>query len=91
MTALKTVERALALARVRLGEAPDFEIFTSTVVQLEYLLSVLRGDEMDHSRLKDIIVGHFAVREFEESDPDLAEALCAAQAIAFKAARGLKV
>jgi len=91
MTALKTVERALALARVRLGEAPDFEIFTSTVVQLEYLLSVLRGDEMDRSRLKDIIVGHFAVREFEESDPDLAEALCAAQAIAFKAARGLKV
>ena len=89
MTALKTVERALALARVRLREAPDFEIFTSTVVQLEYLLSVLRGDEMDRSRLKDIIVGHFAVREFEENNPDLAEALCAAQAIAFKAAKDL--
>ncbi|WP_300443455.1 immunity protein Tsi6 family protein [Zoogloea sp.] len=91
MTALKTVERALALARVRLRKNPEFEIFTSTVAQLEYLLSVLRGDERDRSRLKDIIVGHFAVREFEESDPELAEALNAAQAIAFKAARGLKV
>lgn len=91
MTALKTVERALVLAHARLREAPAFEIFSSTVAQLEYLLSVLRGDEKDRSRLRNIIVGHFAVREFEKSDPDLAEALNAAQAIAFKAARGLKV
>jgi len=55
------------------------------------LLSVLRGNEKDRSRLKNIIVGHFAVREFEESDPDLAEALNAAQAIAFKAAKGLNL
>ena len=52
---------------------------------------MLRGNEKDRSRLKNIIVGHFAVREFEESDPELAEALNAAQAIAFKAAKGLKV
>lgn len=91
MTAVETVEKALALARVRLSEAPGFQIFTSTVAQLEYLLSVLRGDEKDRSRLKDIIVGHFAVREFEESDPDLADVLKAAQSIAFQASRGLKV
>ena len=91
MTAIETVEKALALAHVRLSAAPGFEIFASTVAQLEYLLSVLRGNEKDRSRLKNIIVGHFAVREFEESDPELAEALNAAQAIAFKAAKGLKI
>ena len=91
MTAIETVEKALVLAKIRLRAAPRFEIFSSAVAQLEYLLSVLRGNEKDRSRLKNIIVGHFAVRECEESDPDLAEALNAAQAIAFKAAKGLKV
>lgn len=91
MTAIETVERALVLAHVRLRAAPEFEIFASTVAQLEYLLSVLRGDENDRSHLRNIIVGHFAVREFEESDPELADALNAAQSIAFKAAKGLKV
>lgn len=91
MTSIETVEAALEIARSRLHSAPEFEIFSSTVAQLEYLLSVLQGREEDRSRLKDIIVGHFAVREFEESDPDLANVLNAAQAIAFKAAKGLKV
>ena len=90
-TAIETVENALALARARLSTAPTFEIFASTVTQLEYLLSVLQGDEPDRSRLKTIIVGHFAVREFEESDPELAELLIAAQGIASKMAKGLKV
>lgn len=91
MTAIEIVEKALTLAQVRLSEAPGFQIFSSTVAQLEYLLSVLRGVQKDRSRLKDIIVGHFAVREFEESDPELAEVLKAAQYIASQAAKGLKV
>jgi hypothetical protein len=91
MTSVETVEQALALARARLIAAPGFELIASTVAQLEYLLSVLRGDEKDRSRLKNIIVGHFAVREFEESDPELADALNAAQAIAYRAAKGIKV
>jgi hypothetical protein len=91
MTAIGTVEKALALAHVRLNEAPEFQVFASTVAQLEYLLSVLRGEEKDRSHLKNIIVGHFAVREFSESDPDLADALSAAQNIAVRAAKGLKV
>jgi hypothetical protein len=91
MNSIETVEKALALAYVRSSEAPGFQMFTSIVAQLEYLLSVLRGEEKDCSRLKGIVVGHFAVREFGESDPELAEALNAAQSIAFKAAKGLKV
>lgn len=90
MTAIEIVEQALALVRVRLQLAPTFEIFTSSESQLEYLQSVLQGNQ-DRSRLKDIIIGHFAIREFQESDPELAEALIAAQAIASKMAKGLKV
>lgn len=91
MTVIEEIKNALTLAKVRLGGAPGFELFISTVAQLEYLLSVMTGEEKDRSRLKDIIVGHFAVREFEESDPEFAQALKAAQFIASKAAKGLKV
>ncbi|TWB75147.1 hypothetical protein FBZ87_104247 [Nitrospirillum amazonense] len=35
-------------------------------------------------------MGHYAVREFAESDPELAAALMAAQAIATRMGKGLK-
>lgn len=91
MDAIDTVDNALELARSRLSEAPGFQIYASTVAQLEYLAAVLRGEENDRVRLRDIIVGHFAVREFKESDPELADALIAVQNIAHRAAKGLRV
>ncbi|MBJ7310786.1 immunity protein Tsi6 family protein [Rugamonas sp. CCM 8940] len=91
MSAIETVTKALELARARLNTAPAFEIFSSIVKQLEYFLAVLNGNERDKSRLKNIIVGHFAVREFEESDPEFAKALIAVQTIASKMAKGLKI
>lgn len=45
MSSIEAVEQALALSRVRLREAPQFEIFISTVAHLEYLLSVLCGHD----------------------------------------------
>lgn len=90
MTSEQVVEEALTIARNRLNTAPQFNIFSSIVSQLEYLQAVLDGNEHDRSKLKNIIVGHYAVREFEENDPELAAALKAAQAIAFKMAKGLK-
>ena len=90
MRSVEIVEKAVALANARLAAAPSFQVFSSTVAQMEYLLSVLRGVESDRSRLKNIIVGHLAVREFAESDPELAEALHAAQNIASQAAKELK-
>lgn len=91
MTATETIESALLLAKERLTEAPSFELFKSIVAQLEYLLAVLRGDEKDRSRLKQVIVGHFAVREFSESDPEFAKVLTASQFIAANVSKGLKV
>lgn len=91
MTPIEQILNALMLAHTRLREAPEFELYLSTIAQLEYLLSVLKGDEKDRSRLKDIVVGHFAVREFAESDPEFSQVLRAAQFIASNASKGLKV
>lgn len=91
MTAKATITRALDLARERLKAAPAFDIYQSIVLQLEYLEALLNGTETDRSKLKKIIVGHYGVREFEESDHEFADALTDAQAIASKMAKGLKV
>jgi hypothetical protein len=85
------VNNALVLARERYSAAPTFEIFASIVAQLEYMARVLSGNEQDKSRMKTIMLGHYAVREFEESDPEFANALIQVQTIASKMAKGLKV
>jgi len=91
VTAIDVVNKALRLAKERELAAPSFEIYSSVVAQLEYMARVLSGDETNRDLMKKIIIGHYAVREFEESDPELAEALMAAQSIASKMAKGLKI
>ena len=91
MTAVETVNTALALARNRSSAAPSVEMFSSIVAQLEYMARVLDGRDSDRSKLKNIIVGHYAARELEGTDPELAEALYGTQAIASKMVKGLKV
>ncbi|QDH60181.1 immunity protein Tsi6 family protein [Pandoraea pnomenusa] len=92
MSAITIVNAALGLARERQNQAPDFDIYSSCVVQLEYLLSVLRTEApINRQKLGKIIVGHIAAREFEESDPEFSDALMRAQNIASAFARGLKV
>jgi len=92
MDAKKVVNEALGLARVRLNEAPSFPIYISCVAQLEYLLSVLNGESpIDRPKLRTIMIGHYGLREFEETDPDFSTVLKDAQLIASKMANGLKV
>lgn len=91
MSPIETVNSALAIARQRLNEAPNMEMFASIVRQLEYVARVLNGEDSDRSKMKDIIVGHYAARELEGSDPKLAEALYGVQVIASKMAKGLKI
>jgi hypothetical protein len=90
MSPIEKIELALKMARLRKAEYPTLDILPSIIAQLEYMLSVFRG-ESDKSRMKDIILGLYAVREFEESDPEFANALHGANAIADKMARGLKI
>jgi hypothetical protein len=90
MSPIEKVEFALRLAKDRQARFPNFDIISSIIAQLEYMLHALKG-ETDKSRMKDIILGLYAVREFEESDPEFANALHAANALADKMARGLKI
>lgn len=92
MDAKYIVGNALVLAKVRLSEMPSFSIYVSCVAQLEYLLSVLNGEiSVDRPKLRTIMLGHYGLREFEETDPELATALKDAQLIASRMADGLKV
>jgi len=88
---IEIVDRALVVANQRLAAVPDFQLFASIVAQLSYVRAVLSGAESDRSRLKAVIVGHYAVREFSESDPEFAAVLMPVQNIASKMAKGLKI
>lgn len=78
------LNQAISIVNKRLSILPDFEIYQSSLKQLEYILSIVQGVEKDKSLLDKIIIGHFAVREFEETDPELSKILKKCQSIALK-------
>jgi hypothetical protein len=86
---VETVKKAKELIGNRLQAAPDFVLFQSVEAQLDYLLSILEGSSSDRSRLREINVGHYAVHEFEESDPDLAKELKKVQYVVYKMTGGI--
>jgi hypothetical protein len=92
MNAKTVVAEALDLAKIRLNEMPSFPIYASCVAQLEYLLSVINGElPIDRQKLRTIIIGHYGLREFDDTDPVFAKVLKDAQLIASNMADGLKV
>jgi hypothetical protein len=90
MSALEVIQDALRLARIRQTEVPSFPLYAPIVAQLEYLESVLTGGESDKQRLREIMIGHYGAREFEESDPEFSHALKDAQLVASRLQRGMK-
>ncbi|WP_420093154.1 immunity protein Tsi6 family protein [Bacterioplanes sanyensis] len=64
-------------------------MFQSIGAQLDFLLSVLQDTNSDRNKLKEINVGTYAVHEFEESDPDLAQELEKVQSIVYKMTGGV--
>ena len=91
MSAIDTLSNAIQLIQVRQAEAPTFELYKSIDGQLRYLQQVISGETKDRSHLKDVVVGAYAVKEFEEADPELARVLKEVQLIASRMAKGLKV
>lgn len=75
MTPIATIEKALADSIKLSAEYPNFQPLESVMVQLQYLKGVLDGDVEDRSRLKEIIIGIYAAREFEERDMEFANTL----------------
>lgn len=84
ITGAEIVERAISIVKARIKKLPNHGIYHSVLRQLKYILNVLNGTVEDTSGLDKIIVGHYAVREFEESDPELADALIQCQNIAYR-------
>ncbi|MBY6034757.1 hypothetical protein KUV59_16380 [Marinobacter daepoensis] len=72
----------------RLLAAPDYTIFQSIKQQIEYIKNIRAGKEGDRSRLSSVNVGLYGVREFEESDPELAYLLKRVQYIADEMRQG---
>lgn len=76
----QTITRCFEAINERLRMAPDFNVFNYLKNQIDYLINIQIGKEADLSKLSNINLGLIAIREFEQSDPDLAENLFATQA-----------
>ena len=75
MTPIETINKALTDSVKLSVDYPNFQPLESVKAQLEYLKDILNGDLDDRSRLKEIILGIYAAREFEERDMDFANTL----------------
>lgn len=91
MTPLEYIDRALALVAQRALALPGHDVFQHLTQQLQYVRAVLLDRGLDRSRLHQITIGSMAVKEFDETDPELARALKDTHHVAVQTARGLKI
>lgn len=75
MDALDVIVKAKEKCRSLLALTPQFFPLQTIAEQLLYLEDALRNVSADRTKLKDINVGLFAVREFETRSPEFAEML----------------
>ncbi|HCE5853857.1 immunity protein Tsi6 family protein [Pseudomonas aeruginosa] len=91
MSPVNYVERALALVAERLARHPQCGMLLSVEKQLLYLKAVLLDRSLDRSALHRLSFGSIAVKEFDETDPELSRALKDAYYVGIRTGRGLKV
>lgn len=72
---IQTLKTALMECKARLKSSPGFQPLMSIEAQLEYLIDVAEGRNLDRSRLNEIIIGIYAAREFETRDMQFANLL----------------
>jgi len=75
MTRIQTFIDALTAIRKLAADHTHSKPIASAIEQLEYLIAVEDGLEVDRSRLDTINIGLIAVREIEGLDEDAAEKL----------------
>ncbi|MCM2416582.1 immunity protein Tsi6 family protein [Streptomyces sp. RKAG293] len=70
------VEEALAMIEIRIGRSGSTGIHTSVRAQLRYMKKVLAASSRPAEEdLDSLTLGIYAAREFEASDPELANVL----------------
>lgn len=89
--AIDYIDEAIAVTRLREASCPAFPLYASTLIQLNSIRNILLGTEEDKSRLHKLTIGVWAVKEFEDTDPELADVLFTAYSIGDQIARGLKI
>lgn len=89
--AIDYIDEAIEITRLRKSSCPDFPLYSSSLIQLDFIRNVLLGTEKDKSRLHKLTIGVWAAKEFEETDPELAHALGTAYYIGIQIGRGLKI
>lgn len=91
MTPVEYIDKAILLTDDRLAQFPGFEVLLSTRKQLFYVKSVLLDRSLDRADLHRLDFGSIAVKEFDETDPELSRALKDAFYVAVCTGKGLKV
>jgi len=91
ITALDYIDNAIAITALRYNGCPEFQIYSSSLIQLQFIKNVLLGVEKDKARLHQLTIGVWAGKEFEADDPELAGVLGDAFYIADQIAHGLKI
>ncbi|KGD90183.1 hypothetical protein JL37_19665 [Achromobacter sp. RTa] len=90
-TPIEYIDRALVLAVERLARYPGYQVLLSAERQLQYVKAVLLDRSLDRAPLHRLTLGSIAVKEFDETDPELARALKDAHYVGMRTAGGLKV
>lgn len=83
MSEVEILETAVKMTNDRIEKIPEYGLYSNVKNQLTYLLDFL-GKENDGGDLGKINLGHIAVHEFEETDPEYSKFLKRSQNIAFK-------
>ena len=91
MNASDYIQRAINVVSQRISRNPEYPIYLSCEKQLHYIKSIVDKTETDKSRLKDLTIGMYSAKEFDDTDPELAKVLGEAYYIANQIKRGLKV
>lgn len=91
ITALDYIDNAITITALRYNGCPEFQIYSSSLIQLQFIRNVLLDVEKDKARLHQLTIGAWAGKEFEADDPELASALGTAFYIADQIAHGLKI
>ncbi len=91
MNKFELISSAKKIISKRLNQSNEFDIYHSIDAQLNYLSDLIDNKISDRTKLKEINVGLYAIREFEESDPELSNILKKIQFITVQMSKGLKV
>ena len=71
LKAIETLEKAIQMSEELFKLNSEWEPIVSTRIQLKYILTSLKN-KGERTRLKDITIGLYAVREFETEYEDFA-------------------